>query len=189
MAKPIREDVIRSTCNMCYRRCGVLVHVYQGKVIRVVGDPDSPVNEGSLCVKGLAAVECLYHPDRLKYPVKRAGERGEGKWRRVSWDEALETVADAMNRAKAVYGAESVAFSHGDPKGFEHYIWRLCNVFGTPNICDTRTVCSIPRRFGATMTYGYDTIGTDASPDFDYPPACIVMWGANVAFTAITLIM
>jgi len=59
----------------------------------------------------------------------------------------------------------------------------LCNVFGTPNICDTRPVCSIPRRFGATITYGFKTIGTDASPDFDYPPACILMWGANIAFT------
>jgi len=134
-------------------------------------------------MKGLAAVECLYHPDRLKHPLRRMGERGEGKWKRISWDEALQLIADAMNAAKRKYGAESVAFSHGDPKGFEHYLWRLCNVFGTPNICDTRTVCSIPRRFGATITYGYDTIGTDASPDFDYPAECIMMWGANVAFT------
>ena len=88
-----------------------------------------------------------------------------------------------MNRAKEKQGAESVVFSHGDPKGFEHYIVRLCNVFGTPNICDTRTVCSIPRRFGAATTCGYSTIGTDSSPDLDYPPACILMWGANIAFT------
>ncbi len=183
MAQPIVEEVLRSTCNMCYRRCGVLVHLHDGKVLRVVGDPESPVNKGSLCIKGLAAVECLYHPDRLKHPLKRIGERGEGKWKRISWDEALQLIADAMNAAKKKYGAESVAFSHGDPKGFEHYIWRLCNVFGTPNISDTRTVCSIPRRFGATITYGYDTIGTDASPDLNYPSECIVMWGANVAFT------
>lgn len=71
----------------------------------------------------------------------------------------------------------------GDPKGFEHYIWRLCNVFGTPNICDTRPVCSIPRRFGAAITYGFDTITTDASSDIDYPPACMVKWGANIAFS------
>jgi anaerobic selenocysteine-containing dehydrogenase len=163
--------------------CGVLVHLNNRKVTRVEGDPECPANKGTLCVKGLAAVETLYHPDRLKYPLKRAGARGGGKWQRVSWDEALKTIAQAMNRAKIAYGGESVAFSHGDPKGFEHYIVRLCNVFGTPNICDTRPVCSIPRRFGATITYGFKTIGTDASPDFDYPPACILMWGANIAFT------
>jgi anaerobic selenocysteine-containing dehydrogenase len=183
MVGPITEKVFKSCCNLCYRMCGVLVHVRDGKVSKVEGDPECPANLGSLCIKGLAAVETLYHPDRLKYPLKRTGARGEGKWQRVSWDEALETIAQAMNKAKEKNGAESVVFSHGDPKGFEHYIVRLCNVFGTPNICDTRTVCSIPRRFGATITCGYSTIGTDVSPDLDYPPACILMWGANIAFT------
>lgn len=183
MVKPILGDVIKSCCNLCYRMCGVLVHASNGKVTRVEGDPQCPANMGRLCEKGLAAVETLYHPDRLKYPLKRMGARGEGKWQRISWDEALNKIAQAMNRAKEKHGAESVAFSHGDPKGFEHYLVRLCNVFGTPNICDTRTVCSIPRRFGATITYGYSSIGTDASPDLDYPPACMVMWGANITFT------
>jgi len=183
MARSTSEEVVKSCCNLCYRMCGVLVHVRDGRVTQVEGDPECPANLGSLCIKGLAAVETLYHPDRLKYPLKRVGARGEGKWQRVSWDEALESIAQAMNKAKEEYGPESVVFSHGDPKGFEHYIVRLCNVFGTPNICDTRTVCSIPRRFGATITCGYSTIGTDASPDLDYPPACILMWGANIAFS------
>jgi anaerobic selenocysteine-containing dehydrogenase len=183
MAISKREKAVKSCCNLCYRMCGVLVHVSNGKVTRVEGDSECPANQGRLCVKGLAAVETLYHPERLKYPLKREGARGEGKWKRISWDEALETIALAMKRAREEAGAESVAFSHGDPKGFEHYIVRLCNVFGTPNICDTRTVCSIPRRFGATITYGYNTIGTDASPDLDYPPACMLMWGANISFT------
>ena len=183
MVRPISEEGVKSCCNMCYRMCGVLVYLNNGKVIKVDGDPECPVNRGSLCVKGLAAVEALYHPDRLKYPLKRTGTRGEGKWQRVTWDEALETIAQAMNSAKDKYGAESVVFSHGDPKGFEPYIWRLCNVFGTPNVSDTRPVCSIPRRLGATITYGFNTIGTDASPDLDYPPACTVMWGANIEFT------
>ena len=183
MGRPLSEKTVKSCCNLCYRMCGVLVHLSNGKVTRVEGDPECAANMGRLCAKGVAALETLYHPDRLKYPLKRVGARGEGKWQRVSWDEALETIALAMNQAKKKYGAESVVFSHGDPKGFEHYIVRLCNIFGTPNICDTRTVCSIPRRFGATITYGYSSIGTDASPDLDYPPACMLMWGANIAFT------
>lgn len=183
MAGPGSEGVVKSCCNLCYRMCGVLVYVDNGKVTAVEGDPECPANMGRLCIKGRASIETLYHPDRLKYPLKRVGARGEGKWQRVSWDEALESIARAMNKAKKEYGPESVVFSHGDPKGFEHYIVRLCNVFGTPNICDTRTVCSIPRRFGATITYGYSTIGTDVSPDLDCPPACMLMWGANIAFT------
>lgn len=183
MAQPISEEVVKSCCNMCYRICGVLVHITNGKVTKVEGDPECPVNEGILCVKGMAALEALYHPDRLKCPLKRAGKRGEGKWQRITWDEALQSIAHAMNSAKEKYGAESVAYSHGNPKGFEPYIGRLCNVFGTPNITDTRTVCSIPRRLGATITYGFDTIGTDASPDLEYPPALVLMWGANIEFT------
>lgn len=118
MVQLISEEVLKSCCNMCYRVCGVLVHLDGGKVTRVEGDPECPVNRGSLCVKGLAAAEALYHPDRLKYPLKRAGARGEGKWQRVSWDEALETIAQTMNGAKERYGAESVIFSHGRPQGF-----------------------------------------------------------------------
>ena len=183
MTQTVSGEVVKSCCNMCYRICGVLVHLDNGKVTRLVGDPEAPANGGCLCVKGLAAIETLNHPARLKYPLKRVGARGEGKWQRVSWDEALETIAGAMNSARETYGAESVAFSHGNPKGFEPYIMRLCNVFGTPNISDTRHVCSIPRRLGATITYGFSTIGTDASPDLEHPPACTVMWGANIAFT------
>jgi thiosulfate reductase/polysulfide reductase chain A len=184
MRQMASEGMIKSCCNMCYRMCGVLVHLRGGKVTKVEGDPDCPVNRGKLCIKGPAAVERLYHPDRLKYPLRRAGARGEGKWQRISWDEALETIAEAMNSAKEKYGAESVAFSNGDPKGYEAYLVRLCNVFGTPNICDTRHVCSVPRRMGSNITSGLNAeTGTDYTPDLDHPPACVLMWGANVAIT------
>jgi len=184
MRQMASEGMIKSCCNMCYRMCGVLVHLRGGKVTKVEGDPDCPVNRGRLCIKGPAAVERLYHPDRLKYPLKRAGARGEGKWQRISWDEALETIAEAMNSAKEKYGAESVAFSNGDPKGYEAYLVRLCNVFGTPNICDTRHVCSVPRRIGSNITSGLNAeTGTDYTPDLDHPPASVLMWGANVAIT------
>jgi len=178
------EEVVKSTCNMCYRLCGVLVHIRNGQVTKVEGDPDCPVNRGNLCIKGPAAVERLYHPARLKYPIKRTGARGEGKWQRISWDEALDTIAGTMNRAKDSYGAESVVFSNGDPKGYEAYMLRLCNVFGTPNLCDTRHVCSSPRRMGSNITTGLNVeTGTDYTPDLDFPPSCILMWGANIAFT------
>jgi anaerobic selenocysteine-containing dehydrogenase len=71
MAISKREKAVKSCCNLCYRMCGVLVHVSNGKVTRVEGDSECPANQGRLCVKGLAAVETLYHPERLKYPLKR----------------------------------------------------------------------------------------------------------------------
>jgi anaerobic selenocysteine-containing dehydrogenase len=184
MKQKTSEEVLKSCCNMCYRLCGVLVYLNNGKVTKIEGDPDCPVNRGNLCIKGPFAVERLYHPARLKYPIKRTGARGEGKWQRISWDEALGTIAEAMNNAKQRYGAESVVFSSGDPKGFEGYIVRLSNVFGTPNLCAPGHVCSLPRRMGSNITTGLNVeTGTDYTPDLDFPPSCILMWGANIAFT------
>ena len=178
------DKVVKSTCSMCNRLCGVLVHVRDGKVIKVEGDPESPVNMGHLCIKGYAAVENLYHPGRLKYPLKRAGTRGEGKWQRISWDEALETIAAAMNSAKERYGAESVVFVQGAPKGFGPYFERLRNLFGTPNMVTAAHVCSVPRRIAAYVTYGQSAAtGPDQAADLDYPPASVMLWAVNTAIS------
>ena len=82
------DSVYKSACRMCHGSCGVLVHVREGKVVQLEGDPDSPLTRGKLCPKGLASIDHMYHPDRIKYPMKRLGERGEGKWERITWDEA-----------------------------------------------------------------------------------------------------
>ena len=71
--------MVKSTCALCPGGCGVLVHLKDNKVVGIEGDPESPVNEGAVCAKGRASVEYLYHPDRLTYPLKRSGKKGEGK--------------------------------------------------------------------------------------------------------------
>ena len=85
--------IVRTVCDRCHCECGVLVHVRDERAIKVEGDPHHPINEGSLCPKGLAVLQTVYHADRILYPMKRTGQRGEGKWKRISWDEALDTVA------------------------------------------------------------------------------------------------
>ena len=90
---------------MCHGGCGVLVHVKDGKITKIEGDPESPLSKGTICIKALAGMDLVYHPDRLKYPLRRAGERGEGKWQRISWDEALNVIADTLNGIKGEYGA------------------------------------------------------------------------------------
>src|SRR5512135_461774 len=86
--------IAKSYCaRMDHGGCGLLVHVEDGRIVRIEGDPDSPLNRGTVCAKGIAQVERLGHPDRLKHPLKRVGERGEGKWERISWDEALSLLA------------------------------------------------------------------------------------------------
>ncbi|MBW1774892.1 MAG: molybdopterin-dependent oxidoreductase [Deltaproteobacteria bacterium] len=177
----IQDGTVRSTCDLCARGCGVLIHMLDGKPVKVEGDPQSHVNEGVLCIKGLASLEYLYHPDRLKYPLKRAGQRGIGRWERATWNEALDLVAGGLNKVKSKYGAESVAFIHGAAKGYgDSYLARLANVFGSPNVAWQGHVCAIPRWLGSEFTNGFNP-----SPDYGYPPACIFIWASNAAATLI----
>jgi len=171
-------SVVRSTCGICQIGCGILVHVDNGRVIKVEGDPESPLNEGVLCPKGLASLEYLYHPDRLKHPLKRVGGRGEGKWQRISWDEAINTIAKEFTKARDNYGAESVAFMLGAAKAGEYYPLRFASAFGTPNVARQGHVCFVPRMNASRITYGFYAV-----PDYEYPPACIVVWGKNMAET------
>ena len=172
-------ESVRSVCTLCGAHCGLIVHLRNGNPVRIEGDPKSPSNKGWLCIKGLASLEYLYHPDRLKYPLKRVGRRGEGRWQRISWDEALDMVAGAFSRARESYGAWSVALIHGAAKGFrDSYLARLANVFGTPNVAWQGHVCAIPRALASQLTYGFAS-----APDYEYPPACMVVWASNVAET------
>ena len=176
----ITDGMVRSTCGLCQIACGILVHMDNGRVVKVEGDPESPLNKGVICSKGLALPEYVYHPDRLQHPLKRLGKRGDGKWTPISWDEALDIVASELTKARDKYGAESVAFINGSFKGgFQgNYLARFANIFGSPNIAGTAHVCFMPRMNASRFTYGFYAI-----PDFDYPSASIVIWGKNPADT------
>jgi anaerobic selenocysteine-containing dehydrogenase len=177
----ITNGVVKSTCGICFNNCGVLVHIENGMVSSLEGDSDSPVNRGKLCTKGLASLEYLYHPDRLKYPLKRAGERGDGKWQPISWEEALNIISSELKNAKSSIGAESVAFIDGSAKGLQDAVLRrLANAFGSPNIVSTDHICFVPRKSASVITYGFYPIA-----DYEYPPSCILVWAANLAETRI----
>ena len=72
----------------CHGGCGMKLHVKDGKLVYVEGDENHPWNQGRTCPKAMALTQYMYHPDRIRHPMKRVGERGEGKWERISWDEA-----------------------------------------------------------------------------------------------------
>jgi len=142
---PGGAKVYKSACRACHGGCGVLVHVEDGKVVKVKGDPESPLNKGKMCPKGAASIENLYHPDRLKYPLKRVGKRGEGKWKRISWDEALDTVVGRINEIKESHGIESVGVGTGTGRHHFMHVLRFANALGTPNWCEPGTAqCFLP---------------------------------------------
>jgi anaerobic selenocysteine-containing dehydrogenase len=109
----LAKKIVRTTCQGSHCECGVLVHVEDGKITKIEGDPNFPMNRGYTCVKGDVYYEFVYHPDRLKYPMKRVGERGEGKWQRITWDQALNEIAEKLTEIKEKYGPESIASIHG----------------------------------------------------------------------------
>lgn len=105
----LKTQVVRTACRGCHGVCQVLVHLEGGRVVKVTGDPRSPTSRGYICPKGKAPPETLYHPDRLKHPLKRLGERGENRWERIAWEEALSEIANRFSKIKKESGAEFLA--------------------------------------------------------------------------------
>jgi anaerobic selenocysteine-containing dehydrogenase len=172
-------EIVKTVCCLCSGNCGVLISLEAGKPVEIKGDPESPPNRGALCKIGLASLEYLYHPDRLKHPLKRAGERGKGNWQQISWDEALSLTADALNKAKQEYGPQAVAMVHGSAKGpMDTHLVRLANAFGTPNVVCADHVCHVPKMLAAEFTFGFLP-----AAEYGHPPSCIVIWGSNIAAT------
>jgi anaerobic selenocysteine-containing dehydrogenase len=174
----------------CHNGCGVLLYTdKEGKLVKVEGDPDNNYNQGRLCLRCLALRDVVNHPDRLKYPMKRAGKRGENRWERISWDEALDTIEKRFNNIKAEYGAEAVVFAQGTGRDIAPYLERLSFSFGTPNyVCMglSGNACYIPRISVQLITHGGATMPDYSQylPDrYDDPrykvPECMIMWGVN----------
>lgn len=155
--------------------CGIKVLVENGKAVRVLPDETNERSRGYTCAKGMASLDRIYHPERLLSPLKRAGERGEGRWERISWDKALDYAALKLNNIKDVFGPQAVAFAQGAPKGLEYLLMmRLANVFGSPSLAGTQHVCHMPRELMGKYTCGFLPV-----PDYEMPTDCIMLWGSN----------
>jgi anaerobic selenocysteine-containing dehydrogenase len=160
-----------------HSQCRMRVKVEGGKVMEVRGDPTDPEGKGQLTLRGEHIKEFLYAPDRLTSPMKRVGERGEGKWERISRDEALTTIANRLNEVKQQYGAEAIDFHHGHHHSGDilgTYLPRLANLIGTPNITNPSHVCHLPRVF---LQYNID-FGAVFQPDLPHTK-CLLLWGGN----------
>jgi len=178
MVESSGEQVIRSNCRGCHGGCGVLVHVKDGRIIKLEGDPEIPSNRGTMCSKGLAYLQLVYHPDRVKYPLKRSGKRGEGKWQRISWDEALDTIVNKYKEIIPKYGPEAIVIGQGTGRDYAETLYRFANLLGTPNVLTAGHICYVSR-LGATLI----TCGALPVCDYDSHPKCVMVWGNNVVWT------
>ena len=152
------DEMIKSHCRMCHGGCGVYVYVKDGKVAKIQGDPECPINHGTLCSKGLASAELAYHPDRLTYPIRKVGSKKSGKWERITWDEALDTIAEHILDYKDKFGPESIVFGYGTGRENEAVIYRIANLLGSPNTLTAGHFCYGPRISTSIITMGTNPI-------------------------------
>jgi anaerobic selenocysteine-containing dehydrogenase len=169
---------------MCTSRCGVVATVEDGKITQVNADPAHP--NGCICVKGAAAPEIVYSPDRVQYPMVRTRPKGDPDpgWVRITWDQALNLIALRLTDVKDNYGPEAVVFSRATTAGsaaidFDGWLQRLANAFGSPNLLTSNHICTWNRRTGSKYTYGTGM----PLPDFDNTQ-CMLLWGINPTATS-----
>jgi thiosulfate reductase / polysulfide reductase chain A len=142
-----------SICGMCTVRCPIRVEVENGKCTDLQGNPFAAGIDGAICARGAAGLALLGDPERPQYPLIREGERGEGKWRRTSWDEALEYVAERLKSVMAAYGTRSVLFSdRGGP--FRDLHQAFVRGLGSPNYCNHDASCARNVHHAAQSLFG-----------------------------------
>ena len=182
---------VKTCCRACIANCGVIATVKNGRVIKLEGNPEDRMSKGRMCAKGLAGIQALYHPNRNKYPMMRVGKRGANKWRRISWDKALDIIAHKLVETKQKYGAETVFCSTGG--GGNPEIWsiaRFCNIFGTPNWFEPGCAqCYLPRVLAYTMMYGgvdpsiADSNALEIYDTENTPIQTLVLWGTDPSYS------
>ncbi len=153
---------ISTMCEMCVWRCGVRAKVVENRVVKLEGNPEHPHSHGKLCARGQAGLMNTYDQDRVLTPLIRVGKRGEGKFRRASWSEALDLVAENMLKIKNTYGPEAMVFSSthnlSQPQ-FENLLYG----FGSPNYGTQRSLCFNAMIVANLITYGLEEPARDYS--------------------------
>ncbi len=148
-------EKIPGMCQLCSTVCGIMGYVKDGRLLKIEGNPNDPNSRGNLCARGHAGLNHLYHPERLLYPLKRVGERGEGKWKRISWDEALDEIAEKLKAIRDSGHPEDFAFHQGRQRS-KDAIKRFLDAFGTKTQLSHRSLCSGNRR-AANLTFLWES--------------------------------
>lgn len=165
-AHPKREKknytIVPTTCFNCESACGLTAYVDKdaGTIRKFEGNPYHPGSRGRNCAKGPATINQITDPDRILYPLKRVGKRGEGKWERVSWEEVLEVVSARMRKALEEGRNNEITYHVGRP-GHEGYANRVIQGWGVDGHNSHTNICSSGARFGYNIWYGYDRPSPD----------------------------
>ncbi|RYP89058.1 molybdopterin oxidoreductase [Nocardioides guangzhouensis] len=176
-------DPVPTYCPLCVSRCGARAEVADGTFRALLPDPSHPTGQ-ALCLKGKAAPEILYHPSRLLHPLRRTSPKDapDPGWEEVSWDDALDTVAERLLAMRSAHGPQSVGFSSSSPSTSAisdavDWVQRLIRCFGSPNYCNYMELCGWGRYLAPLYTFGASVPGSYL-PDLE-SAGCILFWGYN----------
>lgn len=175
------QQIIKSDCILCINSCGIDAYVEDGRLVRVEGMKEHPISEGALCPRGKALPEWVYSKERLTHPLQKV----DGRWERVSWDHALDTIATKLQEIKDKHGAHALAVYTGS-LGTENielaaYAQRFRGVYGTPNLLSVEGNCFRSRIMARQMTFGGYPI------EEPWKSKCIVVFGQNMDDSRVTV--
>lgn len=155
-------SIVPTTCFNCESACGLLAYVDKedGSIRKFEGNPYHPGSRGKNCAKGPATINQIKDTDRILYPLKRTGKRGEGNWKRVSWDEVLDDIAGRIRKALKEGRNNEIAYHVGRP-GHEGYMDRVLKAWGVDGHNSHTNICSSGARFGYNLWHGYDRPSPD----------------------------
>ncbi len=177
-----KVEVKKAICMWCHCHCRVSVHIKDGELVKVDVDEEHPqaqllATTVKACPRARAAAEWFHHPDRLNYPLKRMGEKGEGKWQMISWDQALDEIAERLAELKSTHGPETLAFTMGTYRTHQEYTARFFNLFGSPNLVGgPANVCFCPANVISAAMYGWPGNQPWLRPGIT---KCLLLLGAN----------
>jgi len=182
------KEIVKTTCTMdCPDTCTLDVSVENGKIVDINGNKDNPVTNSFICSKVSKFAERVYHKDRVLYPMKRIGEKGEGQFKRISWDQAIETIASKFNSVIKEFGGESILpYHYGGSNGMlgddfidDYFFSKIGASQIAKTLCATPTSLVNKGMFGKMPGVAFD----------DYPHAkFILIWGANPKASNIHLV-
>jgi len=170
------RQAIPTTCWQCVTRDSMIGFVEDGRLVKIEGHPKSIRSEGHICARGMAGVNQVYDPDRILYPMRRTGARGEGKWKRISWDEALAEVTGRLKKLRDAGTPEKYMFHYGRLKASTSKVVGGFNAaYGTKSIGNHTSICEGGKWSAQEMTWG----GHYDNWDFDNTTYC-VNFGSNI---------
>jgi len=162
------ERQIATTCGQCPAGCGITVRVHEGRAVKIEGTRDHPINGGGLGPKGQAGLQLLYHPDRIRGPLRRNGPRGSGRWMQITWNEAIDHLATALAKMRAAGDSQGLVVVDGEPRGPVPRLWeRFLTAYGSPNhvrhasTSDGGNVLAMGFMQGVEELPGYDWANTE----------------------------